>query len=113
MSSEKAAQINRLQEQLKVVMAERQRLELEIKETDRVVNEVKSLAEGTEVYRSTGPVLYKTTSQEVLTSLQKYREEVNERLTLYQTQENAIRSEMERIRKSTVIKPSAQTEEES
>ena len=96
-----------------MVVAERQRIELEIKETERVVNEVKSLAEGTEIYRSTGPVLYKTTGQDVVSSLEKYKADISERLALYQSQESALRAELERVRKASFVQPKLESDEES
>ncbi|PSN84626.1 hypothetical protein B9Q13_05050 [Candidatus Marsarchaeota G2 archaeon ECH_B_SAG-G16] len=110
-SQDKNAQLARLQEQLRVIIAERQRLELEIKETERVQKEIQALPEGTELYKSTGPVLYKSTTQEVLQGLEKYKAELNERLELYKTQESALRTEIERLRKSVMIQPKFGSEE--
>ncbi|MEM0119844.1 MAG: prefoldin subunit [Thermoprotei archaeon] len=110
-AQEKSAQIARVQEQLKALIAERQRLELEIKEVDRIKAEVQGLPPETEIYKSTGPVLYKTTVQEVLSGLDKYREELQERVVVYQSQESALKAEVERIRRSVVVNPKPETDE--
>jgi prefoldin beta subunit len=104
-TNEKSAQLARLQEQLRLILSERQKLELEIKEADRVKQEVQSLSAGIEIYKSTGPVLYKTTPEEVVQGLDSYKAELTERLELYKTQEGALKSEIERVRKSLVIQP--------
>lgn len=108
---DKSAQIARIQEQLKALIAERQRLELEIKEAERIKAEVQSLPPETEIYKSTGPVLYKTTIQEVISGLDKYKEELQERVAIYQSQESALKAEVERIRRSISVKPSSESEE--
>lgn len=108
---DKSAQIARIQEQLKVLIAERQRLELEVKEAERIKAEIQSLPPETEIYKSTGPVLYKTTVQEVINGLEKYKEELQERITVYQSQESALKAEVERIRRSVSVGPKPETNE--
>lgn len=110
-AQDKSAQIARIQEQLKALIAERQRLELEIKEAERIKAEVQGLPPETEIYKSTGPVLYKTTIQEVLSSLDKYKEELQERVVVYQSQESALKAEVERIRRSVVVNSKPETDE--
>ncbi|PSN92308.1 hypothetical protein B9Q03_01370 [Candidatus Marsarchaeota G2 archaeon OSP_D] len=110
-TQDKSAQIARIQEQLKALIAERQRLELEIKEAERIKAEVQGLPPETEVYKSTGPVLYKTTIQEVLSGLDKYKEELQERVVVYQSQESALKAEVERIRRSVVVSSKPETDE--
>jgi len=108
---DKSAQIARIQEQLKALIAERQRLELEIKEAERIKSEVQALPTETEIYKSTGPVLYKTTIQEVLNGLDKYKEELQERIAVYKTQESALKAEVERIRRSISVNPKPEADE--
>jgi len=110
-AQDKSAQIARIQEQLKALIAERQRLELEIKEAERIKAEVQGLPPETEIYKSTGPVLYKTTIQEVLSGLDKYKEELQERVMAYQSQESALKAEVERIRRSVVVNSKPETDE--
>jgi prefoldin beta subunit len=110
-SADKTGQLSRLQEQLKIIVAERQRLELEIKETERVKSEVQNLPQETELYKSTGPVLYKSNVQDILSGLDKYKTDLSERLALYQSQESALKAEVEKLRKSMIITPKFEPEE--
>ncbi len=116
-SNEKANQIARLQEQLRIIVAERQRLELEIKETDRVKTEIRALPPETDLYKSTGPVLYKSNMEEISSGLDKYRNELSERLTVYQSQESSLRTEVERLRRAAStpqrLSPNPESESDS
>ena len=62
----KLMKLQQLQEQLSAIRAQRQSVELELREVSRVLDEIKELPEEEEVYESIGHILVKRKKDDVV-----------------------------------------------
>ncbi|MEM2192096.1 MAG: prefoldin subunit beta [Candidatus Hadarchaeales archaeon] len=81
------AQFQQLQQQAQVLIAQRQQLEVLLRETEQAIQEVEKLAEDATVYRSVGPILAKTSRGEILQKLKEDKEAIDLRLKTIARQE--------------------------
>lgn len=95
----KLVRLQQLQEQLRLVLAQRQSVELELREVSRVSEEVSKLEEGSSLYKSIGHVLLRTDRESVLKELNEKKEVLELRVKTLSKQEEYLNKQIEDLRK--------------
>ncbi len=95
----KLMKLQQLQEQLSAIRAQRQSVELELREVSRVLDEIKELPEEEEVYESIGHILVKRKKDDVQKKLDERREILELRLKTLTKQEANIATQIEDLRR--------------
>ena len=95
----KLAKLQELQDQLKMILMRKQQLQLQLRESENALSEVKKLGDDSEVYKSAGFVLFKSSKEKVLEELTDKKETLELRIKTVEKQENLIRRQFEELRK--------------
>lgn len=93
------ARFQQLQQTLSVILAEKQRLEMELLEVKDALEELQKLSDDAVVYKAVGPVLVKTDRQKVVEELTERRDLAETRLKLLEKQEQRTREQLENLQK--------------
>lgn len=93
----KLARLQQLQQSLQIIVAERQRLEIEFSETERALNETKSLADEGVIYKSIGSLLIKSDKSTVMRELEEKKELLNTRISVLARQEERTREKLKEV----------------
>lgn len=89
------AQFQRVQQQAQALMAQKQQLELALRETERALEELGKLQEGATVYRSVGGILIKAEQANLTKELTERKETLDLRIKTIERQEERV---VERLR---------------
>lgn len=89
------AQYQQAQQQAQALLAQKQQLELALRETERALAELEKLEEGATVYKSVGGILIKTGRAELTKELTERKETLDLRIKTIERQEGRI---LERLR---------------
>lgn len=88
-----------LQEQYATVTTERTAVENELRETQRVLEELGKLGSDATIYKAAGMVLYKTSKDDVVKELNERKEILELRLRALRKQEELLRSQLAETQK--------------
>ncbi len=91
-------QIQMQNQQLQILMLQRQALEVQSKEIENALAEIEKL-DKEDIYRSIGPVLVKTDKKNVKDELTEQQEEAGLKLKAVEKQEKAVRERMQKSQK--------------
>lgn len=86
-----------LQQSLQGVVGQKQQLEMEQKETEKALEELKKTEEGVTVYKSAGSILIKSTKENLLSELEEKKELNNTRTTVLGKQEQRLRDNLKEL----------------
>ena len=89
------AQFQQAQQQAQALGAQKQQLELALRETERALEELEKLEEGATVYKSVGSILIKANRDEVKKDLTERKETLGLRIKTIERQEGRV---IERLR---------------
>jgi len=92
------AQFQQAQQQAQAIMAQRQQLEVLLKETETALQELQKLPDDAVVYRSVGTILIKVDKRELEKSLAEEREELDLRIKTLANQQERILNRIEEMR---------------
>lgn len=95
----KLVRLQQLQEQLRLVLVQKQSAELELREVSRVAEEVSKLEEKSSLYKSIGHVLLKTDRESVLNELNDRKEVLELRIKTLSRQEEYLSKQIEDLRR--------------
>lgn len=84
------AQLQQVQQQAQAVMAQRQQLELTMRETGRALEELEKLEGGATIYKSVGGILVKADRDRVKKELEEQKEILDLRIKTLERQEQRI-----------------------
>lgn len=82
-------QVNIYQQQMQVMIAQRQQLELQLKEIEVAHGELKT-EEAKEVYKAIGPALIKKKKESVMNDLQEAKQKLETRIKTIKSQEKKL-----------------------
>ena len=94
---EQVARLQNLQQNLQSIMGQKQHLEMEQIETERALEVLKKAADTDAVFKSTGPLLIKSTKQNMITELEEKKELSNTRVTVLSKQEARIKENLKEV----------------
>jgi prefoldin beta subunit len=97
---EKIGRLQQLQNTMQQLVQQRQRLDLEINETDRALKNLEELSSDTKVYRSVGSILFEKSKDGVVKDLTERREFLEMRSKVLTKQESKTRERLSSLQKS-------------
>jgi prefoldin beta subunit len=92
------AQFQQAQQQAQAIIAQRQQLEMLLKETEMALQELQKLPDDAVVYKSVGTILIRVGKQELEKSLVEEREELDLRIKTLTNQQERILNRIEEMR---------------
>jgi prefoldin beta subunit len=92
------SQFQQTQQQAQALMAQKQQLELALRETERALEELGKLKEGATVYRSVGGILAQAERPEVEKQLKDRKETLDLRIKTVERQEGRMVKRMNEMR---------------
>lgn len=94
------AQLQQLQQQAQVVISQRQQIELQLRETERTLEELGKVAEDAVVYRSVGSLLVRAKDVPGLKKeIEEQKETLEVRLSSTKRQEDRLRERLTSLQK--------------
>ena len=94
---EQVTRLQNLQQNLQSIMGQKQHLEMEQIETERALEVLKKTADTDAVFKSAGPLLIKSTKQNMITELEEKKELSNTRVTVLSKQEARIKENLKEV----------------
>jgi len=91
---EQLARLEQLQQNLQAVQMQKQQVEAELSETERALDELKTTAEGEQIYKYAGSLLIKVTKDAITKDLQEKKEVSNTRNLVLGKQETRFRESL-------------------
>ncbi len=110
---EQLAKIQQLQNTLQSLLIQKQRLELELSETERALKALESIPEGARVYRAVGTILVEKSRDEVIKELSERKEFLEMRSKVLARQETKTRERLTALQRSLQRELGAAPPEES
>ena len=92
------AQFQQAQQQAQALVAQKQQLELILRETERAVEELDKLPEGSTVYKSVGSILVKADREAVKKELTENKETLDLRIKTIERQEERVVGRLREMR---------------
>ncbi len=89
-------QVNGYQQQIQILISQRQQMELQLKEIDLSYEELKKES-ATEVYKAIGPALVKKKKEDVLIDLKEARDKVELRIKTIKSQEKRLSNKIKEL----------------
>ncbi|KON29303.1 hypothetical protein AC482_06900 [miscellaneous Crenarchaeota group-15 archaeon DG-45] len=96
---ERLARLQQLQSTLQSLVIQKQRLELEQRETERALKTLEGIPPGTKVYRSVGAILVERDRDEVISELSERRDFLEMRSKVLSKQEEKTRERLDSLQK--------------
>ncbi|MDH5634775.1 MAG: prefoldin subunit beta [Candidatus Bathyarchaeota archaeon] len=90
---ERLLRLQQVQQTLQSVVTQKQRLELELTETEQALSELGNLDENAIIYKSIGSLLVKAEKAKVTTELTERKELLNTRISVLGKQEERLRTQ--------------------
>lgn len=97
---EQLARLQQMQQTLQAVVSQKQRLEIELSETDKAVSELEKITDEAPVYKMVGGIMIRAERQGLLTELKDRKELLNTRVTVLAKQEDRARTRVKEIQDS-------------
>lgn len=94
---EQLARLQQLQQNLQAIMMQKQRVELEISETDRALEELKKTTSDDVVYKLAGPLLVKSDRDNLIKELEEKKELSNTRTVVLGKQESRVKENLKEV----------------
>jgi len=91
---EQIAKIQQTQQNLQVILAQKQQIEMERIETEKALEELKKAKEDEIVYKHAGSILIKSTKNDLISDLEERKELTNTRDTVLSKQEQRIKESL-------------------
>lgn len=96
---ERLARLQQLQSTLQSLVVQKQRLELEQRETERALKTLEGIPPGTKVYRSVGAILVEREKEEVISELSERMVFLEMRSKVLSKQEEKTRERLDSLQK--------------
>ncbi|MCW4048182.1 MAG: prefoldin subunit beta [Candidatus Bathyarchaeota archaeon] len=91
---ERLQRLQQLQNTMQQLLVQRQRIEMEMAESDQALEVLKDVADASKVYRSVGAVLVEKPKDKVESELEERKEFLEMRIKVLQKQEDKTREKM-------------------
>ncbi|WP_449461583.1 prefoldin subunit [Tardisphaera miroshnichenkoae] len=106
-SADYAERLESLTEQLRATTQERQNIELEVKDIERVLGEIEALPDGEAVYQLVGNVMIKKDREAIKKELEEKKESDNLYVQTLKQREEALTAEINKLRRDMILKSQA------
>ena len=91
---EQLMKMQQSQQNLQIIMQQKQQIEMEKIETEKSLDELKKAADDDVVYKHTGSILIKSTKKELIEELEERKELTNTRSTVLEKQESRLKESL-------------------
>jgi prefoldin beta subunit len=98
------------QQQLQLVLLQKQQLKIQGEEMDSALEELKKITEKEKVYKIVGPILIEVNKDEIVKELNEKKETLNSRLEILEKQEERLRKNLVELGK--ILEKELQSKEE-
>ena len=94
---EQITRLNQLQQNLQMILMQKQQIEIELVEIDKALEELKKINAEDSVYKTAGPVLIKAKRDDVVKELEEKKELSNTRVMVLSKQETRVKENLKEI----------------
>ncbi|UCE97045.1 MAG: prefoldin subunit beta [Candidatus Bathyarchaeota archaeon] len=94
---ERLLRLQQLQQNLQAILAQKQRVELELTETEQALVELEALTEKAVIYKSIGSLLVKSRKNKVEVGLKEQKELLDTRVEVLGKQEERLRKQLNQL----------------
>lgn len=91
---EQISRLQQLQQTMRVIVTQKQQLELQLSETERALAELEKMNDDAVIYKSVGSLLIKASRSTVLKELNEQKDLINTRVTVLARQEERTRKKL-------------------
>ena len=95
----KLAQFQQVQEQLKIILAQKQNVQAELREIGNVLAELEKLPDNIELYKNVGHILIKTSKEDVVKELNERKEILELRMKTLEKQEAYLQKQYNELKR--------------
>lgn len=94
---EQLVRFEQLQQNLQAIVAQRQRVEAELMEVEKALEELKKAPQNAAVYKLAGTIMLKANRDELIKELEEKKELANTRIMVLKKQEERLKSNLQEI----------------
>ncbi len=87
------------QQQLQLLLLQKQQLKIQSEEINNALNELKKITEKEKVYKIVGPILIEVNKDEIIKELNEKNETINSRIEILEKQEDRLRKNLAELGK--------------
>ena len=95
----KLLRLQQLQEQLRLILAQKQSAEMELREVNKVLDEISKSPDDIVLYKSLGHVLLRSSKEELVKELNERKEVLELRVKTLERQEDYLQKQIEELRR--------------
>lgn len=95
----KLVQFQQVQEQLKIILAQKQNVQAELREVENVLAELEKLPDNIELYKNVGHILIRTSKEDVIKELNERKEILELRMKTLEKQEAYLQKQYDELRR--------------
>lgn len=94
---ERLVKMQRLQQTLQSILAQKQQVDVESSETEQALSELQKMTDEAVVYKAMGTILVKTERTRMISELTERKDLLSTRVTVLQKQEERLRNQLKDI----------------
>ena len=94
---ERLVKMQRLQQTLQSILAQKQQVDVESSETEQALSELQKMTDDAVVYKAMGTILVKTERTRMISELTERKDLLSTRVTVLQKQEERLRNQLKDI----------------
>jgi len=94
---ERLVKMQRLQQTLQSILAQKQQVEVESSETEQALGELQKMTDDAVIYKAMGTILVKTERVKMITELNERKDLMSTRVTVLGKQEERLRNQLKDI----------------
>lgn len=94
---ERLVKMQRLQQTLQSILAQKQQVDVESSETEQALSELQKMTDDAVVYKAMGTILVKTERTRIISELTERKDLLSTRVTVLQKQEERLRNQLKDI----------------
>ncbi len=94
---ERLVKMQRLQQTLQSILAQKQQVDVESSETEQALSELQKMTDEAVVYKAMGTILVKTERTRIISELTERKDLLSTRVTVLQKQEERLRNQLKDI----------------
>jgi prefoldin beta subunit len=94
---ERLVKMQRLQQTLQSILAQKQQVDVESSETEQALSELQKMTDDAVIYKAMGTILVRTERTKMITELTERKDLLSTRVTVLQKQEERLRNQLKDI----------------
>jgi prefoldin beta subunit len=94
---ERLVKMQRLQQTLQSILAQKQQVDVELSETEQALSELQKMTDDAVIYKAMGTILVRTERTKTITELTERKDLLSTRVTVLQKQEERLRNQLKDI----------------